>query len=280
MKLRSLLAVLLFLLSSLSLADSQPIQIDDRIERPVKISGALPKYPEEARKARVSGVVTLEAVIDEQGNVTDVKVLKGLPMGLDQAAIDAVKTWKFKPATLDGKPVKVYYTLTVTFTMESGQDEGPGKLFSQLMEANPELKSLVQSQRLPDALAFLEDQPPTPAVRVGRCYLLMALRRFDEALVEARAYDGPDRDQILHFIAINALQTLDRRVPSEMDRAAIVDTGIQAASDALEIRKDYQQAMRTKSLLLRKKAESAVDPERAALLSEAEDLEKRAAATP
>ncbi len=44
------------------------------------------------------------------------RVLKALPMGLDHAAVDAVKKWRFKPATLNGRPVNVYYVLTVNFT--------------------------------------------------------------------------------------------------------------------------------------------------------------------
>ena len=60
----------------------------------------------------------VEAIIDKTGNVTNVKVLKGLPMGLDQAAADAVKKWKFEPATLNGKPVSVIYNLTVNFQLQ------------------------------------------------------------------------------------------------------------------------------------------------------------------
>jgi len=50
--------------------------------------------------------------------VTNVRVLKGLPMGLDQAAVDAVKNWRFRPATLNGRPVSVYYSLTVNFRLQ------------------------------------------------------------------------------------------------------------------------------------------------------------------
>lgn len=66
----------------------------------------------------MTGVVILEAVIDEQGNVKDVRVRQGLSDGLDQAAVEAVRTWKFSPAKMDGKPVPVWYTLTVKFTIE------------------------------------------------------------------------------------------------------------------------------------------------------------------
>lgn len=122
---RSSFAILLFLLASTSLAqtpppDGPPYRVDGNVTRPEKISGRPPVYTEEARKARVTGVVSLETIIDEQGNVTSVKVLEGLGMGLDEAAVEAVKAWKFKPATLDGRPVKVYYGLTVNFTMSGG----------------------------------------------------------------------------------------------------------------------------------------------------------------
>jgi len=50
--------------------------------------------------------------------VTNLSVIKGLPMGLDKAALDAVSQWRFKPATLQGRPVKVYYNLTVRFSIQ------------------------------------------------------------------------------------------------------------------------------------------------------------------
>ncbi len=59
----------------------------------------------------------LQAVVTKQGTVESVKILKDLPMGLDQEAVDAVKRWRFAPATLRGKPVDVYYTLTVNFQL-------------------------------------------------------------------------------------------------------------------------------------------------------------------
>ena len=77
-----------------------------------------PQYTEVARKAREAGVVIVEAIIDKNGNVDKVKVLKGLPMGLSEAAEDAVKRWKFKPGTLNGEPVDVIFNLTVNFTLQ------------------------------------------------------------------------------------------------------------------------------------------------------------------
>lgn len=72
-------------------------------------------YTEDALKARVAGLVILEAWIDEQGVVRETKVLKGLPFGLDQTAAGAVKQWVFAPALRDGKPVAVVFNVTVKF---------------------------------------------------------------------------------------------------------------------------------------------------------------------
>jgi periplasmic protein TonB len=95
-----------------------PIQVGGDVKAPIKEYAPQPQYTEIARKARIQGVVIVQAIINKQGDVTEVKVLKPLPMGLDKAATDAVSKWKFKPATLNGKPVDVYYNLTVNFTLQ------------------------------------------------------------------------------------------------------------------------------------------------------------------
>ncbi|MCH9648572.1 MAG: energy transducer TonB [Deltaproteobacteria bacterium] len=97
---------------------SGPIHVGGDVAAPVKINTPNPQYTEIARKARIQGVVIVQAIIDKEGSVQNVKILKGLPMGLDNAAVDAIKKWKFKPATLNGKPVTVYYNLTVNFTLQ------------------------------------------------------------------------------------------------------------------------------------------------------------------
>ena len=94
-----------------------PRRVGGEVLPPVKVFAPPPRYPEIARKARIQGVVHLEAVIDSAGNVTRVKLIKGLPMGLDQAAVEAVRNWRFEPATYRGKPVPVLYNLTIIFRL-------------------------------------------------------------------------------------------------------------------------------------------------------------------
>lgn len=95
----------------------QPYKLTGAIVRPVLLSRVEPVYPESARRARLGGTVILETVIDESGRVTNVKVVKGLGFGLQQAAIDAVSRWHFKPATMNGRAVKVFFNLTVQFSL-------------------------------------------------------------------------------------------------------------------------------------------------------------------
>ena len=95
------------------------LRVGGDVKAPVILSKVEPMYSEEARRARISGIVILEALIDKNGNVTDINVLKPLPFGLDQAAVDAVKQWKFKPALKDGQPVDVAFNLTVNFKIDT-----------------------------------------------------------------------------------------------------------------------------------------------------------------
>ena len=89
------------------------------IKPPWLIKEVAPIYPEEARKAGVEGIVILEAKADEQGNVVDARVLRSVPP-LDQAALDAVRQWKYKPMIVGGKPRKVVFTVTVRFALKEG----------------------------------------------------------------------------------------------------------------------------------------------------------------
>ena len=83
----------------------------------MKIADAAPMYPAIARAAHVQGLVILEATIDEDGSVRDVRVLRSIPL-LDAAAANAVKQWRFTPTLLNGQAVPIVMAVTVGFTLQ------------------------------------------------------------------------------------------------------------------------------------------------------------------
>jgi protein TonB len=95
----------------------QPYKLTAAIARPVLLTRVEPIYPELARRTHQGGTVILQTVIDESGRVINVEVVKGLGFGLQQAAIDAVSRWRFQPATMNGRTVKVFFNLTVQFSL-------------------------------------------------------------------------------------------------------------------------------------------------------------------
>jgi len=94
------------------------LQVGDGVSAPRKIFSPTPMYTESARAARIQGVVILQAIIDTAGKVAEVKVLKGLPEGLDASALEMVRTWRFEAAHRGGQPVAVFYNLTVRFSLQ------------------------------------------------------------------------------------------------------------------------------------------------------------------
>ncbi|MCD4653272.1 energy transducer TonB [bacterium] len=94
-----------------------PLRVGGDVKSPKRIHYVNPKYPEIARKARISGIVILEAIINKEGNVIDVKILKSLNSLCDASAIRAARQWKFEPGTQNDIPVDVVMTLTVQFQL-------------------------------------------------------------------------------------------------------------------------------------------------------------------
>jgi protein TonB len=81
------------------------------------ISSVPPMYPALAKNQHISGNVQIDALIDANGRVTTMKVVSG-PTLLQQAAMDALKQWKYQPAQLDGKPVAMHLTVTLQFRLQ------------------------------------------------------------------------------------------------------------------------------------------------------------------
>jgi protein TonB len=95
----------------------QRVRVSQGVTKGMVVYRLEPTYPPLAREARIQGVVVLTAIIDKDGNIQNLRLVSGHPM-LAPAAIDAVKHWRYKPFLLNGQPVEVETTVTVTFQMQ------------------------------------------------------------------------------------------------------------------------------------------------------------------
>jgi protein TonB len=104
------------LLPAPAAAPVEPVRVGGLVRQPKRIKYVAPEYPVLAQRARMSGVVLVEAVIGADGRVKETKVLRGIPM-LDQAALAAVRQWAYMPTLIRGVPVPVVMDVTVTFDL-------------------------------------------------------------------------------------------------------------------------------------------------------------------
>lgn len=96
---------------------AMPVRVGGHVMAPMKTRDVKPIYPPDAQQARVQGIVIVEATIDCEGNVAHVRLLRGQPL-LNDAAVDAVRQWRYRPTLLNGRPIPVIMTATVTFTIQ------------------------------------------------------------------------------------------------------------------------------------------------------------------
>ncbi len=96
---------------------SESAPVGGQVQKARLVKSVPPVYPPFAKSSRVSGNVILDALIDATGNVTELKAISG-PAMLRQAAMDAVKHWKYEPARLNGRPVALHLAVTVKFRFE------------------------------------------------------------------------------------------------------------------------------------------------------------------
>ena len=99
----------------------EPFRIGGGIRPPAKIVNADPVYPPEAREARVQGVVIMEVTLSRTGEVSDVEVLRSVPL-LDEAAVAAVRQWRYEPTLVDGEPVSILMTVTMNFRLRDDDE--------------------------------------------------------------------------------------------------------------------------------------------------------------
>jgi TonB family protein len=103
----------------IALAPNEPRHCVYRIggQLPPPSRAGTPRYPPAAKEAGIRGVVQAEIVVDETGQVRDARVVRSVPL-LDDAALEAVREWRFEPTVVDGRPVPVRMTVTLSFGPE------------------------------------------------------------------------------------------------------------------------------------------------------------------
>jgi protein TonB len=94
----------------------EAVRVGGNVQESKLIKKILPEYPKMAKLAKIHGDVILSVDVDEEGNISDCKYVSGPPM-LKDAAINAVKQWKYSPTLLNGEPVPVIATVTVSFKL-------------------------------------------------------------------------------------------------------------------------------------------------------------------
>jgi protein TonB len=94
-----------------------PVTVGGDVKTAKLLSAVPPVYPALAKNQHISGNVLVDALIDTDGHVTTMKVVSG-PTLLHQAAMDALRQWRYQPATLDGKPVPMHLTVTIQFRLQ------------------------------------------------------------------------------------------------------------------------------------------------------------------
>jgi periplasmic protein TonB len=92
------------------------VRVPVGVTRGMLVKKVAPKYPKKARKNHIEGTVVLHAKISKEGDIADLSVISGDPM-LTQAALDAVKQWKYRPYLLEGKAVAVETEIRVNFQL-------------------------------------------------------------------------------------------------------------------------------------------------------------------
>ena len=99
------------------LAQARRVGVD--VTEPRKLREVAPVYPALARRARLQGVVVLDCTVDTHGRVAEVSVAKSVNSLLDEAALEAVRQWVYTPTLVDGLPVPVRLTVTITFSLRN-----------------------------------------------------------------------------------------------------------------------------------------------------------------
>jgi TonB family protein len=99
-------------------ASDHVYHIAGNVQKPVIVSTVKPQFTEQARRNQFSGDVMVYLIVEKDGTPSHIRVVKSLGMGLDEKTIEAVKQYRFKPATFMGQPIRVDLYLDVNFRLQ------------------------------------------------------------------------------------------------------------------------------------------------------------------
>lgn len=98
----------------------KPMHVGGKVQKPIVVYTAEAEFSQQAREAKYSGIVSVYLWVDKDGKPSHIRVVRGAGMGLDEKAVEAVRQYRFKPATLDGQPVTVDMYVDVSFHYGDG----------------------------------------------------------------------------------------------------------------------------------------------------------------
>ena len=139
-------------LSSLCGAMEAPVKLKNRQERPKLIKRVSPVYPPQAVKQKIAGRIAVEAVTDEQGNVVKATVIPAdirLPL-LEEAALTAIRQWKYEPYMVEGKAKPVQFTVLIFFRLNGDSKEK---------------KNLIPDEERPELVKKIAPRYPSEALK-------------------------------------------------------------------------------------------------------------------
>ncbi|PYV32864.1 MAG: hypothetical protein DMG09_23405 [Acidobacteria bacterium] len=172
----------------------EPIRVGGNVQESKLVHRVEPVYPPEATAARVSGVVILQVTVNEAGDVSDARVLRGHPL-LDGAAVEAVRQWRYSPTLLNGEPVPVIATVSIAFPtdLERSQHRRTGLPLVidelgnvQEQSAGPQEGDLTRKLNEANGVVFISPHPRVP-FRV----LEESLRALQKAGAKDVQFNGP-----------------------------------------------------------------------------------------
>jgi TonB family protein len=238
-------------------------RVGGQVSRPelLQIQNGIPPFTEMSLKARLQGEVRVEGIVDEQGIPQQVRLVRGLPMGLDQVALALVERLRFAPASLEGKPVAVRHFFRVVFKVRE-----PSERFAKLLAGHPKFAQALRERRFADAEALLgssSEPAAAPAlVELALCYLRLAQGRFGEAWERARAEERQTPPEIREEKARAILDALHTAVFQAMDRQrpALVELGLEVSDPLSRSVSAPPPAPSLRADLLREKVRLEVDP--------------------